>query len=298
MNKTLAGPIACFLTVLILATLGLNAPARAQTFDDKRAVNTAGKQRMLSQKMSKEVLLVALDIDRTGNLSNLKHSHALFNRTLSALREGDTVLGLRVSESQDVRSSLDSVQGIWHEMELAVRGILESGQASPERVKIIARTNLPLLQAMNETVRAYQAEAATDNLHETLAVTINVSGQQRMLSQKMSKEYLLIAYGHEAEKNRQKLGRTIALFERTLLGLINGDSELRLLPTPTDEIDQQLAKIRRLWEDFAPLVMNVADGGIATEAAIQIVVRENLALLKETDAAVLMYERFARDQTS
>ena len=298
MNKTIAGPIACFLAVLILATLGLDAPARAQTFDDKRALNTAAKQRMLSQKMSKEVLLVALSIDPTGNLSNLKRSLALFDRTLSALREGDTALGLRVSESQDIRSSLDSVQGTWREMDPVIRGILESGQASPERVKIIARTNLPLLQAMNETVRAYQAEASTDDLHAALAVTINLSGRQRMLSQKMSKEYLLIAYGHEAEKNRQELGQSIALFERTLLGLINGDSELRLLPAPIDEIDQQLAKIRRLWEDFAPLVMNVADGGIATEAAIEIVVRENLALLKETDAAVLMYERFARDQTS
>lgn len=298
MSKTIIGPIARYLAVFALLACGIDTQVHAQVFDQNRAINAADKQRMLNQKMSKEVLLVALGIDASGNLASLRRSHALFDRTLRALREGDANLGLKASESQDVQAGLDTVTSRWREMDPIIRGVLQSGQAAPERINAVVQVNPLLSKAMNEAVRAYSAEAATNDLNAALAMAINLSGRLRMLSQKMSKEYLLIAYGHETERNRKNLGKSIALFERALVGLTDGDAELRILPAPSEEIDQQLSQIRRLWEDFAPLVKNVADGSIATQNAITIVARENLMLLKEADAAVLMYERFARDQTS
>ena len=45
-------------------------------------LNLSGKQRMLTQKMSKEVMLVALNVDTQNNLSNLKKTSGLFAKTL------------------------------------------------------------------------------------------------------------------------------------------------------------------------------------------------------------------------
>ncbi len=298
MNRKMVGPIACFFAVLTLATLSLASPVRAQTFDQNRAINAAGKQRMLSQKMSKEILLVALGVDASENLANLRRSHALFDRTLTALRAGDTALGLEAPKSQQIQASLDSTIAVWREMDAVIRGILESGQAAPERVGTIATMNPRLLTAMENTVAAYQAEFATTNLNEALVTAINLSGRQRMLSQKMSKEYLLIAYGHDVERNRQQLDQTVAAFERTLLGLIDGDTNMRLLPAPNDEIAEQLTKINAIWKDFAPLVMNGLVGGGTSEPEMQAFAQQNLMLLKEVDAVVLMYEKFARKNAS
>ena len=63
------------------------------------------------------------------------------------------------------------------------------------------------------------------------AVVINLSGRQRMLTQKMSKEMLLVASGVEAEKNRGALKKSAALFDTTLKGLIKGSKELGIPPT-------------------------------------------------------------------
>ena len=56
------------------------------------------------------------------------------------------------------------------------------------------------------------------------ATVINLAGRQRMLTQKMSKEVLLVALGHDADANKANLRNTASLFDRTLKGLKDGDS--------------------------------------------------------------------------
>ena len=60
------------------------------------------------------------------------------------------------------------------------------------------------------------------------AVGVNISGRQRMLSQKMSKEALAISAGINEEANRASLGKTHALFQKSHSGLIKGDAALGL----------------------------------------------------------------------
>ena len=57
-------------------------------------INLSGRQRMLSQKMSKEILLISLDYQAAENLSNLEATASLFDRTLKGLRDGDPELSL------------------------------------------------------------------------------------------------------------------------------------------------------------------------------------------------------------
>ena len=45
-------------------------------------LNLSGKQRMLTQKMSKEAVLVALGVNKDGNLANLTATRDLFAKTL------------------------------------------------------------------------------------------------------------------------------------------------------------------------------------------------------------------------
>ncbi len=126
-------------------------------------------------------------------------------------------------------------------------------------------------------------------------VVLNLSGKQRMLSQKMSKEFLLIAYGHQAEDNKLSLLETYTLFERTLKGLLDGDDTLGLPATKPQHIRDQLGVVNGLWTDFKPVVEYGADykttsiptGKIATLAAT------NLPLLKNMNKAVGMYEKEA-----
>ena len=75
--------------------------------------------------------------------------------------------------------------------------------------------------------------AEADLSADEYAVTINLAGKQRMLSQKMAKEALLIGAGVKTNESAAALIKTVALFERTLAGLQRGDPELALVATAT-----------------------------------------------------------------
>ena len=143
----------------------------------------------------------------------------------------------------------------------------------------------------------YEKDAKQGGLKSApgLAATINLSGKQRMLTQKMSKEFLLVAYGYEQEENKLALLETYSLFERTLKGLRDGDATLGLPGTEQAEIRDQLAVVNDLWTRFKPIVEYAADYKTTAIPADKIKVLEetNLPLLKEMNKAVGMYEKEA-----
>ena len=120
---------------------------------------------------------------------------------------------------------------------------------------------------------------------------LNLAGRQRMLTQKMSKEFLLVAYGHEADANRLSLLETSGLFDQTLNGLFNGDDVLDLPGNPSATVRAQLDVVKGLWTAMQPIVeAGSAAGSTISPDQIASVAEKNLPLLKEMNKAVGMYE--------
>ncbi|WP_136807710.1 type IV pili methyl-accepting chemotaxis transducer N-terminal domain-containing protein [Desulfosediminicola flagellatus] len=260
-------------------------------------LNLSGKQRMLSQKMSKEVMLIALDIETDKNIENLKATAGLFDKTLKGLRDGDADLKLPPTTNSRILKQIDKVESIWTEFNAVIQEIIAAKKVSKEQVATIATNNLELLKEMNKCVTRYEKDASKAGLKSDpgLAVTINLAGKQRMLTQKMSKEYLLIAYGHEVDSNKLNLLETYTLFERTLKGLLDGDSTLDLPGTTNEDIKKQLNVVKGLWDGFLPIIsegVSPATTSIPKEK-VQELANANLPLLKEMNTAVGMYEKEA-----
>ena len=287
------------LMAITLLSLGFLTPAQAAPTAAEYGVilNLSGKQRMLTQKMSKEVTLIALNVDKEANLKNLAATSSLFDKTLKGLRDGDASLGLPATETKRILKQLKKVSAIWSEFYPVVQKIIDSQDVSEGQMKTIAGQNLPLLKQMNKAVGLYEKQAKKSGLEAApgLAATINLSGKQRMLTQKMSKEYFLIALGHETEDNKLNLLETYSLFDRTLTGLRDGDDTLGLPGTNEQSILDQLKVVETLWADFKPLVEAGADHKTKSLSAEQIkqIAKTNLPLLKEMNAAVKMYEKEA-----
>lgn len=260
-------------------------------------LNLSGKQRMLTQKMTKEILLIALGIASDNNMANLRATSELFDRTLNGLRDGDQGLRLPPTSSKRILRQLRKVAEIWNDYRLVVDKILATGSVSKTQVALVAEKNLPLLKNMNKCVKLYEKDASSSGLKADpgLAVTINLSGKQRMLTQKMSKEFLLIAYGHDVDGNKLNLLETYTLFERTLNGLRDGDATLDLPGTQNPAIREQLDVVQNLWESFKPHVVTGANMKTAAIARSQVeaLAGANLPLLKAMNKAVGMYEKEA-----
>jgi transcriptional regulator of heat shock response len=273
--------------VLSLLILGLGFVLSAQAATKKEmavVINLAGKQRMLTQKMSKEALLIAKGINVDANKANLRKTAGLFDKTLKGLVQGDTELGLPKTEDAEILAQLDKVSGLWNNFKPSINAVLE-GDTSKTVLEKIAKENLPLLKNMNAAVQMY-AKAGGSTLDPAMATTINLAGKQRMLTQKMTKELLLVANNISADANKESLDKTAALFDRTLKGLLDGDEDLGLPGTKDTAIRDQLAVVQKLWSDYKPVLdaVDTSDAGLTKAADL------NLPLLKNMNKAVKMYE--------
>jgi hypothetical protein len=258
-------------------------------------MNLAGRQRMLTQKMAKETLLIAADVDAAANRKLLGETVALFEATLKGLRDGDTATGLPQTTNERIVKQLDAVKSLFDEINPMFASAAGGGTPSTADLTVIVEKNVPLLDEMNKAVKMYE-RSASEVLKgdEALAVVINLAGKQRMLSQKMSKEFLCVYLGVKADENRLSVRETASLFERTLKGLRDGDTDLGLPGTKDPAAQKMLDGGLELWKSFQPAVAKAADSAATLQKAdVEVVAKGNMPLLKAMNDAVQHFEKQA-----
>lgn len=197
-------------------------------------------------------------------------------------------------EDAKIVGQLERVSMLWGKFKKNVDGVL-SGDTSEGTLEKIAKENLPLLKNMNRAVKMYEDYAKTlggASLDARMAVTLNLSGKQRMLTQKMTKELLLVACGIDPDKNKSELKKTTSLFGKTLKGLQDGDNSLRLLGTKDPDISEQLELVAELWEEYKSVLDKLisSESSVVSEELLVKATKMNLPLLREMNKAVKMYE--------
>jgi len=214
-------------------------------------INLAGKQRMLSQKITKEIFLIKSSIDKKKNIKNLNHSIKLFEQTLNGLINGDKELNLVAIKNSKIQKRLKIVEKIWKKFHKDIENILHN-RSSKKSYHSIAEINLQLLKEINKVVEMYIKRGDSSNLKSSLTNDINLAGKQRMLTQKIAKEILLITNNINTKENKKELQTTISLFDKILKGLQNGDSSLNLKGTKLTKIKKELKIAQKDWEDIKP----------------------------------------------
>ena len=279
-------------TMLLGLNLALSVQANSLITPAEKAsvLNLAGKQRMLTQKISKDILHIRSEID------DLKRNIDEFEQTLNGLLQGDPKRKLAKTEDPAILKQLHEVAKLWQPFRQSVEAIL-AGDISSERVDQITQQNMPLLEKMDLVVDLYE-QAFFDSLEPGMATTLNLAGKQRMLSQKMAKETQLVLRNVEPEKNRASLQASMSLFDKTMTGLIAGDSEMGLPGTQEDTpIYKQLMAVDKIWHAYKPILAKIVSNNKYTEeereASIAEARRINLILLMNMHRAVNMYEQAA-----
>lgn len=132
---------------------------------------------------------------------------------------------------------------------------------------------------------------------ENAAAVMNVAGRQRMLTQRMVKEALLIASSGDAQA-RYNLSRWRQEFSANLEALRQGDPAHEI-PAPPREVRDHLALIAQEWETFATALDTMAGsptGSSAQQEALSLVVAGETHLLERVDAVVSLYEEVSVGQ--
>ncbi len=223
------------------------------------AINLAGKQRMLTQKMSKEALLIFIGIDVEENAKFLKKSALLFDKTLKGLIDGDKTLNLVKSNSKEIENKLKEVQKLWTPFYKKIEDVASFNNLSDKTFKYIDKNNIPLLKKMNEAVTLYTKLGNKGSSKLKMANDINLAGKQRMLTQKIAKDLLLYQANINPKKALESLNSSVKLFDKALNGLYNGDKDLKLVGTKLPKIVKQLDIVKENWQSVKPLIFKAIE---------------------------------------
>lgn len=223
------------------------------------AVNRAGKLRMLAQRLVKLCAMRAMDPPTEGALDRIGESIAQIDGNIAAL--GKTLSKATFGDL------LEAAEAAWPPLRALVLAPPTVTASAAHMIELDRRAEDLLGKAEQLTLHLENAGLVT-TLH-----VINVSGRQRMWSQRYAKQALLgsMLTGEPARLARDDLRRTAQAFGDAL-------SYLRGIPLSTREIRDRLSEADAAW------AMLVQAGGSAQTAA------SRRALGESSEALLALFE--------
>lgn len=261
-----------YLALFAVAVAAMPAPASGQfstqaTSQTVRHIDTLPTQ---AERMSAELMLIALGIDTDARLMQLRDARNGFVAVLNGLRYGDTMMEVPLLDEPEVTDAVSRVDALWLPFEDIVFRGMNDRTLSEDDVRALSELTPGLTEAAERASDAFGSVFAGGNIPSILVVTTLQCEAQALLVQRMLKEYLMIAYEHNVEMHSQMLERSYLQFDQVLAGLAGGEADLRLLPAPTPEIAQRLTAVERQWQLIRPfLAMARENGRVSPEQALR-----------------------------
>jgi len=250
----------------------------------KKSINLSGKQRMLTQYISKLALQIHHNIQKKESQVKLKALAELYAKTLKAFKEGDSDLGIEKSSNRDILEQIRVIEKEWEIFYGHVKRMTEK-EDTQKSLRYIMSNNEKLLKVSNELVQRFERSNPSKNYLEKARLHIvNIAGRQRMLTQKMTKEKLLTYKGNK-EVQKQLL-QTVQLFDDSLNALILGNKDKYITKATNEKIIKQLKVVATLWSKLKPLYKK--EKSSAKEMAM--ILSKNTILLKEMNRMVGLSE--------
>lgn len=249
--------------VALVGAGGMHRRVSAQVSNLGDAINKAGRQRMLSQRMGKAWLGLGQGIQVDAARRALDQSMSLFDRQLAELKA--------FAPAGDTRDTYVQLEASWSDYKAVLVG------ATPTREK----ANVMLTEAGKVLALAHKGTGQLElQAARPAAKLVNVAGRQRMLSQRMAQFYLANAWNVDSATSLAELAKARSEFLPAL-------ELLRNAPEANADIKQELALADSQWLFFDnALKSRDANGKSASDV---FVTSENL--LQVMDRVTGMYAR-------
>jgi len=190
-----------------------------------QAVNLAGKQRMYTQRMLKDYAMVGMNNTFGKPSEDLNQTIADFEDHLVSL--------IAFNQDDKTAKALQEVNKKWESIKKDLTAKPQKENA--EKLQVMLDE---LLKLADGATKAFAAQSGKQS-----GEIINISGRQRMLSQRMAGLYMLKVWGVEDPQFREKLDNAMKLFKESL-------ETLEKYEANTKEINELLVKVKRSFRFF------------------------------------------------
>ncbi|RRS30302.1 MAG: hypothetical protein P794_07585 [Epsilonproteobacteria bacterium (ex Lamellibrachia satsuma)] len=222
------------------------------------AVDVAGKQRMFTQRMLKDYAMVGLENHFGNPGEDLKKIMGSFENHLNSLIE--------FNNDPATEESLKKVKVMWEPIKAAL-----NEPPSKEKAGKMQEDLEALLKQSNEAVGLFAKQTG-----KTSGEIINISGRQRMLSQRMASLYMLKVWGIDDPQFKTKMTKAMDLYRTSL-------EKLKKSEMSTPEITALLKKAEKSFMFFE--IMNKS----SSKFIPTLIYKKSNEMLKDMNTATGLY---------
>ena len=274
-----------------LCSSGGWAKSAQDTIQEQR-LDMAGRERMLIQRIVKASCYVLSGVDVEHYAETAIADSATFESTLDGLINGSSELGWVPEGDQTVRSALKNAFVLWEGLRPAALQVANGDFNSVAVRQILDQTDVAVL-AMNTAVGEMQKSGPSADGNERVTATINSAGRQRMLTQKMAKEFCFLLNDISKKKQQELLLESVLLFDDTLKALRAATPESEGFSPAPEKAIKQLEQVSQTWSVMQPILLGAIETGQAEHESLAEVVHLSDQLLTEMAAAVQSYVQAA-----
>ena len=271
------------LSFIIICVITLTVIMHEKSKKDALIINIAGKQRMLTQKMSKEIFYIKYK--QSTDFRELNSAVDLFDNNLNDLIEGNSAKGIYMPQNKKIQIKLEEVKTLWVPFKIEIEKIREAISNIKNDLERLTGKTATLLNKSDNIVKVMVT-------HKMSGTFIDLSGRQRMLSQRMGlfvERYLRT----DNEDDYLQFIKAKNLYNETINMFIN-NADIKAIP----EVYTEIEKTYKYWKAYEKYILNILKIENNINDSISYIYEKNIKFLNTMDAAVWLYTEYSEEKNS